>query len=141
MNNNPYIAHYVKQAQYGGSLPGFAGMRFQRGHGFFKKLFSGITTFAKDLLPSLAKRALPSAINLAQDVMAGENLGQSAKKRLVEAGKNVADETLDKLKNRLQSGSGIRMRILRKRNYLNKLLKKKTYKKKKKLIKRKRRNV
>ena len=92
-------------------------------------------------MPSLAKRALPSAINLAQDVMAGENIGQSAKKRLVEAGKNVADETLDKLKNRLQSGSGIRMRILRNRNYLNKLLKEKTYKKKKKLTKRKRRNV
>lgn len=102
---NPYATYYVNQA--GTGLAGFSGVRYQRGHGFFGRLFSGIGSFVKDLLPALGKRALPSGIGLAQDILAGENVLKSAKSRLVEAGKNVADETLDKIKTRLQKGSGI----------------------------------
>ena len=102
---NPYLNYYNNQAGYG--ISGFQGVRYQRGHGFFGRLFSGIGNFVKDLAPGLFKRALPSAIGLAQDVLAGENVGQSAKKRLIEAGKNVADETIDKIKSKIQGGSGI----------------------------------
>ena len=102
---NPYIQLY--DTQVGSGIPVFQGVRFQRGHGFFGRLFEGIGNFIKDLAPGLLKRSLPSAINLAQDVIAGENVGQSAKRRLIEASQNVADETLDQLKARLQRGRGI----------------------------------
>ena len=103
--SNPYSNYYNNQA--GSGLSGFQGVRYQRGHGFFGRMFSGLGNFVKDLAPGLFKRALPSAIGLAQDVLAGENVGKSAKKRLIEAGKNVADETIDKIKTKIQGGSGI----------------------------------
>ncbi len=93
--------------QRGHGLPGFIGVRYQRGHGFFGRLFGGIGSFIKELIPSLGKRALPSAIGLAQDIMSGENVGTAAKMRLKEAGKNIADETLTNIQNRLQKGTGI----------------------------------
>lgn len=106
---NNYNKYYLDQVQYGGELPGFAGVRFQRGHGFFGRLFSGIGRFfMKDLLPNVAKSALPSAINLAQDVISGQNVGQAARSRFGEAGKSMANQTLDTIKSRLnQKGSGI----------------------------------
>ena len=61
-------------------------------------------------MPAIGKRALPSGIALAQDILSGENVLKSAKSRLIEAGKNVADETLEKIKSRVQSGSGYRKR-------------------------------
>ena len=105
---NPYASYYVNQA--GSGLSGFSGVRYQRGHGFFGRLFSGVGSFVKDLLPAIGKRALPSGIALAQDILSGENVLKSAKSRLIEAGKNVADETLEKIKSRVQSGSGYRKR-------------------------------
>ena len=80
-----YNQYYNEQV--GSGLAGFSGVRYQRGHGFFGRLISGIGSFIKQALPSLGKRALPSAIGLAQDIVAGENVGTSAKKRLIEAGK------------------------------------------------------
>jgi hypothetical protein len=103
---NPYASYYVNQV--GSGLAGYSGIRYQRGGGFFGRLFSGIGNFVKELLPAAGKRILPSGIGLAQDVLAGENVLKSAKSRLIEAGKNVADETLEQIKFRLQKGSGRR---------------------------------
>ena len=125
---NPYLSYYNNQV--GSGLAGFQGVRFQRGHGFFGRIFSGIGNFVKQLAPSLIKRTLPSAIGLAQDVMEGENFGQSTKKRLIEAGKNAADETLEQLKTRIQKGSGIMKRRRPKSRFLNlKKFRKRPYKK------------
>lgn len=100
---NPYSSYYSNQV--GSGLGGFQGLRYQKGHGFFGKLFGNtILPFFKQLLPSLVKRLLPSGIGLAQDIFSGENVGQSAKKRLREVGENVADETLNVLKSRFQKG-------------------------------------
>ena len=103
--SNPYINIYSNQI--GGNLSGFQGIRYQRGYGFFGRIFSGLGSLLKGILPSVAKSALPSAMNFAQDVISGENVGQSAKKRIVEAGRSAADETLTQLKTRLQKGKGI----------------------------------
>ena len=103
---NPYASYYVNQV--GSGLTGYSGIRYQRGSGFFGRLFSGIGNIFKELLPAAGKRILPSGIGLAQDVLAGENVLKSAKSRLVEAGKNVADEALEQIKSRLQKGSGRR---------------------------------
>ena len=102
---NFYAPYYLNQV--GTGLPGFQGIRFQRGHGFFGRIFSNtLLPFFKQLLPAVGKRVLPSAMDLAQDIMSGANVKQSALNRLGEAGKNVADETLDQIKSRIQKGSG-----------------------------------
>ena len=128
--SNPYLNYYSNQV--GSGIPGFSGVRYQRGHGFFGRLFSGIGSFVKDLAPSLLKRSLPSAVNFAQDIMTGENVGQSAKNRLLEAGRDVADETLGQIKKRVQRGSGIYRRRLKYKRLKSRLLKAKTNKKRRK---------
>ena len=120
---NPYTNYYISQV--GSGLPGFQGIRYQRGHGFFGRIFSNtILPFFKQLLPAVGKRVLPSAIGLAQDVISGENVGKSALSRLGEAGRSAADETLEQLKSKLQKGSG------RKRKRKSKKSSIKVYKKK-----------
>jgi hypothetical protein len=134
---NQYTQYYVNQA--GSGLPGFQGIRYQKGHGFFGRLFSNtLLPFIKRLLPALGKRALPSAIGLAQDIMSGENVGRSTLNRLGDIGKNVADETLDQLKTRIQKGSGrkrkcrkqstsrVTTRRKRRKSYKNRLGRKKS---------------
>lgn len=103
--SNPYIQYYNNQV--GSGLAAFSGVRYQRGHGFFGRILGGIGSFFKALAPKLLGAALPSAVNLAGDVMAGKNLKESAKSRLVEAGKSAANTTLDHVKTKLQGGSGI----------------------------------
>ena len=94
--------YYLEQV--GGSLPAYAGVRFQRGHGIFGRLISGIGGFMRSLLPAAGMRAAPSGVGLLQDILAGKNVLESAKNRFVEAGKNVADETLEQLKTRIGRG-------------------------------------
>ena len=133
MMMNPYASYYVNQV--GSGLPGFQGIRYQRGHGFFGRLLSGaIMPFLKQVLPSLGKRILPSFAGLAQDIVAGENVKQSAISRLKEAGTNVADESLEMLKSKLRgSGRGQRSRKRRRSKAQKSRSKsKKAYKKKRK---------
>lgn len=140
MDDIDFGVYFVNQL--GGGMPFFAGRLSQRGHGFFGRLLSGFTGFMKKLAPSLGKRALPSAIGLAQDILSGENVGKSAKIRLSEAGKNMADETLDHIKTRLQSGSGIIGRNGKRYvNFKSPIMKKKrkTNKRKRKTIKKRKR--
>ena len=140
--NNPYVNYYSQQAQIGGALKGFSGVRFQRGHGFFGRLFSGVGNFIKGLLPTIGQTALPSAVELANDLMTGQNFKTSAKRRLKEAGQNVASATLDRIKNKIQTGQGIRQRKIRRdKKLIFKYLKsfrKKKRKSKRKTIKRRR---
>jgi hypothetical protein len=102
---NPYLSYYNNQV--GTGLAGFQGLRYQKGHGWFGRLFTSVLPFMKQVLPALGKRALPSGISLAQDILSGENVGRSAVKRLKEAGRNIADQSVDMIKTKLlQSGSG-----------------------------------
>ena len=141
MYNNPYVQYYNEQVQTGGGISGaFSGVRVQRGRGFLGNLGRSLWSFGKDLFSKAGKRALTSVADLAQDVIKGENVAQSAKRRALEAGKNIADITLDELKTKLQGGSGIRMRgvqnfrkIKRKRYIKRKSSKKKINKRKDKL--------
>jgi hypothetical protein len=128
---NPYIAYYNNQI--GSGLAGFQGIRYQKGNGWFGRLFSSaILPFVKQLIPALGKRVLPTGVALANDILGGENVAKSMKTRLKETGKNMADETLDVLKTKLQKGSGIK----RKRK-LQVTDKKKKVNKKKTIVKRK----
>jgi len=99
---NPYVDYYANQA--GSGIAGFSGLKFQRGNGFFLRLFNKI----KPALTYIAKKGLNTATNIGQDLLEGESLKKSAKKRLKETGKVVAKDTFDSLN--VQKGSGKRRR-------------------------------
>jgi len=107
---NPYIAYYRNQG--GSGLTGFEGVRYQRGSGFFSRLASRTLL---PLLKFLGKRVLSGGVNLASDVLAGQNFKDSVKQRLRETGKNVATDALNYANETVfQTGSG-RNRMPRRR--------------------------
>lgn len=105
---NPYTRYYVNQV--GTGLPGFSGIRFQKGHGWFGRLWSNtMLPFIKTFLPAvqaIGERALPSVAGLAGDIMSGQNVKQSSLSRFKEAGQNMGEEFGEQIKKRFQSGSG-----------------------------------
>lgn len=125
-------ANYYKQ-QAGSGISGYQGVRYQRGSGFFGRLFSNaIFPFLK----YLGKQALITGSDIANDMIEEKSsFKDAAKKRLSVAAKRVASDAFAEAKSRLQGGSGYkRQRTRRKRAVVKK--------KRKKLIKRgKRRKV
>jgi hypothetical protein len=105
MSNNPYVQYYRNQA--GSGITGFQGTRYQRGHGFFSKIFSFALPILKQIFPILGKQALNTGVDIAQDVLSGNNFRESSKSRLKEAGSNLLNVALDKLN---QKGSGRKKR-------------------------------
>jgi hypothetical protein len=106
-----YEDYYVNQA--GGGLPYFAGARIQRGHGL-GSILSGLFRSALPLLKrgamALGRQALSTGAQMAGDVLGGESLKASAKRRLKSAG----SELLQKAAAHLQQGEGIKRRRRRK---------------------------
>lgn len=101
--SNPYIQYYAQQA--GSGLPSFAGVRYQRGSGFWGTLFS------RAILPAvkfLGKKALSTGVNVATDVLGGEKLKESLKKRARESGKELANKGISRAKTYLQTGKGLK---------------------------------
>ena len=97
---NPYVNYYNSQVGIG--LAGYQGLRYQKGHGWFRRLFSNVVfPFVKQVAPALGKRALPSGIALANDILSGEIVGRSTIKRLKKAGRNMTDKGLDIFKTKL----------------------------------------
>ena len=77
-NHKLYEEYYLNQAkQKGGNLPAFHGARYRRGYGLgsiFKGLFRWAVPHLKQGAKMLGKKALQTGVNVAQDVLAGENL-------------------------------------------------------------------
>ena len=111
MTTNSFENYYVNQA--GSGIAGFSGIKYQRGHGFFGKLFSGTVL---PILKYLGKKALNTGVGIGSDYIAGENLKQSMKKRIKNTGFDIADDAYTKLQSYKQKGSGRR----RKRKYKKK---------------------
>ena len=83
-NHKLYEEYYLNQVkQKGGNLPAFHGARLQRGYGLgsiFKGLFhlqQGAKVFGK--------KALQTGVQVAHDVLAGENAKTATKKRAKQA--------------------------------------------------------
>ena len=95
-----YNSYYLNQA--GSGIPGFQGIQFQRGHGFFGNLFS---TIVKPLLGYLGKMALSSGAAIATDVASGRNWKEAAKEHGKSAATRIFAEAAEKMKNN-QSGQG-----------------------------------
>ena len=102
-NHKLYEEYYLNQAkQKGGNLPAFHGARFQRGYGLgsiFKGLFRWAMPHLKQGAKILGKKALQTGVNVAQDVLAGENLKTAVKRQ----GKKALGLTSQ---NSPQSGAG-----------------------------------
>ena len=102
-NQKLYEEYYLNQAkQKGGNLPAFHGARFQRGFGLgsiFKGLFRWAVPHLKQGAKMLGKKALQTGVNVAQDVLAGENLKKAVKRQ----GKKALGLTSQ---NSPQSGAG-----------------------------------
>ena len=88
-NHKLYEQYYVDQAkQKGGNLPAFHGARFQRGYGLgsiFKGLFRWAMPHLQQGAKMLGKKALQTGVDVAQDVLAGENVKTATKKRAKQA--------------------------------------------------------
>ena len=87
MNYNDY---YTRQV--GGALPYFVGAKVQRGHGL-GSLLGGLLRSVAPLIRrgavAVGKRALRTGMQIADDVMTGQNIKQAAKRRVTDAGKDL----------------------------------------------------
>ena len=96
---------WAQYYQRGGSL-GFTGLPYQRGYGlgsFFRGIFRNILPVAKTALKTVGKQALTTGAQIASDVVAGEDIKKSAKKR----GRAAASNLLRKAATKLQKGRGL----------------------------------
>ena len=83
-----YEEYYTNQA--GSGLPGFQGLRYQRGHGL-GSLFRGLVKVAAPLLKkgaialgkSLGKKALTAGVGLAQDYLGDNKRESNPRKRVI----------------------------------------------------------
>ena len=88
-NHKLYEQYYVDQAkQRGGNLPAFHGSRFQQGYGLgsiFKGLFRWAMPHLQQGAKVLGKKALQTGVQVAQDVLEGNNVNTALAKRSKEA--------------------------------------------------------
>lgn len=96
-----YNTYYNLQA--GGNLPYFAGSTIQTGHGIGSMLanvFKGtVLPIIKRGAKVVGKELLNTGLTVASDVMNGENFKSSAKKNLVNSGKNLLNNLTTSLIN------------------------------------------
>ena len=111
-NHKLYEQYYSDQAkQKGGNLPAFHGGRFQRGYGLgsiFKGLFRWAMPHLQQGAKMLGKKALQTGVDVAQDVLAGENLRSQVLVKKVQKGKHNQEKTV-----RLQARNGKHLRSKR----------------------------
>jgi hypothetical protein len=118
MNLLPFDEYYINQA--GTGIAGFAGVRYQKGHGFFGRLLSQAIL---PILKYLGKKAVNTGVNIGTDILQGENFKDSIKKRMKSTGFDIAEEALEKVKK--QRGSGRKRKIVVKKRNKRKGLKRK----------------
>ena len=103
-NNKLYEEYYLNQAkQKGGNLPAFRGSRFQQGYGLgsiFKGLFRWAMPHLQQGAKVLGTKALQTGVQVAQDVLDGDDVKTAVSKRTKQA---LGDMTSQ---NSSQSGSG-----------------------------------
>lgn len=99
--------------QEGGAIRGFAGREFQYGNGlgsFGRTLFR----WAKPLLKYLGRETLKTGVNIGTDVLAGEDIKESVKRRAKESGSQIATDAAAAVKKKL-SGRGRKKPMARRR--------------------------
>lgn len=104
-NHKFYEQYCVDQAkQKGGNLPAFHGAGFQRGYGL-GSIFKGLFRWAMSQLQwggkVIGKKALQTGVNVAQDVLDGDNIKTAVSKSTKQALDLPAQNSLQR-----QSGAG-----------------------------------
>jgi hypothetical protein len=120
--SNQYLLHYyLEQARGGGQRGGgfspfevYQGHRFQTGYGIFGNILRFVLPFVKSL--DIGKTALSTGTNVLGDVLAGENLKESLKKRGKTAATDIAKRAFDNLTTHLGKGA-TRQGLKRSRNF------------------------
>lgn len=74
-----------------------------------------LSTAVLPILKYLGKKALTTGINIGTDVLQGDNIKGSLKKRLKSTGFDILEDGFEKVKKYKQSGSGRRRRRMSKR--------------------------
>jgi len=85
----------------------FHGGQIQRGYGlgsFFSSLARRALPFLKQGARTLGRAVLKTGVNVAQDVLAGKNLKQSARSRIGQSAQSLKEQALNQLTG--QRGSG-----------------------------------
>lgn len=90
--------------QKGNGLVTYGGMRYQKGHGFFGRLVSGLGP----LLRYLGTKGLSTAASIASEVAENpKNFKQISKRKLAETGASMLEDGAKRTKRYLQDGSGV----------------------------------
>lgn len=119
------LARTPRANQRGGNIPGYAGLRFQRGSGlgsFFQGLFRAALPIISSIGANVGKQAMKSTAHLMNDVVEGKDLRTALKSRGKEAITALGQKGLDSMN---QTGSG----RVRKRRHTSTMLR--HYKRKK----------
>ena len=90
-----YADYYIRQ-QKGGEVPYFAGSRYQRGHGLgsmLSGLFRRIIPFVRNNAKTWGSSLLKTGMQVADDVLQGKRIMESAKQRVPEGIKQAARRT------------------------------------------------
>ena len=105
-NHKFYEQYYVDQAkQKGRNLPAFHGARFQRGYGLgsiFRGLFRWAIPHLQQGAKVIGKKALQTGVNVAKDVLDGDNIKTAISKQAKQAIGNMASQKSQQA----QSGAG-----------------------------------
>lgn len=93
--------------QQGGHMMVFHGGSFQRGYGlgsFFKSLARKALPLLQEGAKTAGKAALKTGVNIAKDVLTGNNLKDSAKSRLRQSAQTMKQHTMDQITSQFGSG-------------------------------------
>lgn len=88
-----YEKYYMNQAGHG--LQYFQGKRHQRGRGFLNLISRAVVPLLKSGGKALLKQGLNTGMKVIGDVMSGEKLSSSVKKRSQQAGKRLFNQAMN----------------------------------------------
>ena len=100
-----YASYYKHQIGGSGGIDVYSGALSQRGHGIggiLGGLLRGITPMFKTLGSSVGKSLLNVGLGTLDDVLSGQRVGQSLKRRSVAAGKGLLNRGAQGLLNKTQ---------------------------------------
>lgn len=102
----------------------FHGEPFQKGYGlgsFFKSLARKALPLLQEGAKTAGKAALSTGANIARDVLAGNNLKDSAKARLQQTAQTMKKRAFDKITSQVGSGRSKRKKSLKPRTSQKKI--------------------
>ena len=99
------------QYQRGHGLTGFEGLRYQKGHGLWGNLLS----LAKPALKYLGHKALEWIGGVTSDVLGGESIKESAKKRLRSSALDIAEKSGEEVQELTKKGIAKAMKFIAQR--------------------------